>query len=109
MAKKTSRAATVERRLTQVVNIIAAAVGRDKVRVDQIEQAIRGYDARRQRHADPEPWWPPGPRNKSDRRIGKSLGLALGRAENQFSRLVGGEGDGVLARAVYGQETARIL
>jgi hypothetical protein len=97
---KPSRAATVERRVAQVVAIIAPIVGgRDKVRKDQIEQAIRAFDLKSHLKSHPPPYWPPGPRNKSDRRIGKSLGLALGKVENQLSRRVA---SGVLEWAVYG-------
>jgi hypothetical protein len=91
---KANVVATTDRRVAQVVGII----GRDKARVDEIEQAIRNLDA----NEAPDPAvlpWPPYPLKTRDKSIALSLSRAVGRLEKQLRRHDGG---GVLARATYG-------
>jgi hypothetical protein len=94
---KGNRAPIIDQRVAQVVVIIGAESGREKVRIDVIEEAIRLLDAKQP--TDPAWSWPPWrPLNKHEKRIAQSFGLALGNLEKKLRRK---DGKAVLLRATY--------
>jgi hypothetical protein len=94
---KPSRNAKKNDRVAKIVKII----GRDKARIDQIEEAIRFFD--RQLLRDELGHWPPYPRNKRDKTIARSFSLALLKLEKQLRVTPRSDRGGVLARATYGE------
>ena len=73
--------ATVDDRVAKIAKII----GRDTARPKAIEEAIRSFDAQRQRYA-PKAGWPPYPLNKKEKTTALSFAKALYRLERQLKR-----------------------
>jgi len=91
----------MDRRIAQVVAII----GRDRARVEEIEQQIRSLDAKNYFDTALRSW-PPYPVNKRDKTIARSVWLALAKLEKQLDREFGGgalDQAVVLERAIYGE------